>query len=244
MGPVTVLSIGTTHPWNIAGVGLDIRIGAELDMGVFAVVCAVSAQDARGVHALEILAPATIAAQLQAIPWEAVRAVRIGALGAPEVVSVVATALSRRDVPVVVDPVYAASDGGALAGERTLEVIAQTLGTMPQTILTPNLGEASALLGRQLGRDDLATAAIALRDRGARAVLLKGGHLDGEPADALADADGVEIFVGERVAGEMRGTGCTLAMALACALARGDALRDAVRFARGFVHDKLVKNAR
>jgi hydroxymethylpyrimidine/phosphomethylpyrimidine kinase len=241
---VNVLSVGTTHPWNIAGVGLDIRIGTELGIGVFTVVCAVSAQDARGVHALEILAPPTIEAQLQAIPWEGVRAVRVGALGAPEVVSLLASALARRNVPVVVDPVSAASDGGAIVGEGTLRLIGETLATMPQTILTPNLAEASALLGRQIGRDDLATAAVELRKRGARAVLLKGGHLTGEPTDVLADGDGVEVFAAERVAADMRGTGCTLAMALACALARGDELRDAVRFARGFVREKLVKNAR
>jgi hydroxymethylpyrimidine kinase/phosphomethylpyrimidine kinase len=244
VGPVTVLSIGTTHPWNIAGVGLDIRIGAELEIGVFTVVCAVSAQDARGVHALEILASSTIEAQLRAMPWQTIRAVRVGALGAPEVVAVIAAALKRRNVPLVVDPVVAASDGGALAGERTLQVIGETLATMPQTILTPNLGEASTLLGYQIGRDDLARAAVELRDRGAGAVLLKGGHLIGEPADVLAHAEGVEMFSGARIAGEMRGTGCTLAMALACALARGNELRKAVQFARGFVHDKLVKNAR
>jgi hydroxymethylpyrimidine/phosphomethylpyrimidine kinase len=243
MGAMTVLSIGTTHPWNIAGVGLDIRIGAELGMGVCTVVCAISAQDARGVHALEILALPTIDAQFQAIPWEDVRAVRVGALGAPEVVSMVAFALAGRAIPVVVDPVYAASDGGALAGEGTLRVIGETLGTMAQTILTPNLSEASALLGRPIARNDLAEAAAELRNRGARAVLLKGGHLAGEPADALADSDGVEVFSQARVAGAMRGTGCTLAMALACALAGGEGLRDAVRFARGFVRDKLVKNA-
>ena len=240
---MTVLSIGTTHPWNIAGVGLDIRIGAELGVRVLSVVCAVSAQDMRGVHALETLALATIDAQLKAIPWGDVRAVRVGALGAPEVVPLIASALARRSVPVVVDPVLAASDGGALGGEGTLRAIGQTLATMPQTILTPNLGEASALLGREIGREQLGWAAAELKNRGARAVLLKGGHLGGEPADALADAGGVEIFSGARIPGEMRGTGCTLAMALACALARGDDLHDAVAFARGFVRDKLVLNA-
>lgn len=241
---MTVLSIGTTHPWNIAGVGLDLRIGTELGVEVFTVVCAVSAQDSRGVHALEVLALPTIDAQLRAIPWEAVHAVRIGALGAPGIAALLAATLAEHSMPVVVDPVYSASGGGGLGGEGTLRAIGSTLGTLPQTILTPNLVEASALLGQTVLRDRLGEAAIELRDRGARAVLVKGGHLDGEPADALADSDGVEVFVGERVGREMRGTGCTLAMALACALARGDALRNAVRFARGFVHDKLVKNAR
>ena len=90
----------------------------------------------------------------------------------------------------------------------------------------------------------LVEAAVALRSRGARAVLLKGGHLAGEPCDVLADPDGVETFSGQRIDAEMRGTGCMLAMALAVALGRGDELRDAVRFARGLVREKLVLNAR
>ncbi len=238
---MSVLSIGTTHPWNVAGVGLDIRIGAELGARVLTVVAAVSAQDARGVHALEIQSLQTIDAQLKAIPWEVVRAVRIGALGAPEVVALIANRLAPRDLPVVVDPVLGATGGGGLGGEETLRAIGETLATMPQTILTPNLAEASALLGRDIGRaEHLGEAAAELRNRGARAVLLKGGHLVGEPSDALADADGLEMFSGQRLAVEMRGTGCTLAMALACALARGDGLRDAVRFARAFVREKIA----
>lgn len=240
MGPVSVLSIGTTHPWNVAGVGLDIRIGAELGVRVLTVVAAVSAQDARGVLALEVQAPQTIDAQLKAIQWEVVRAVRIGALGAPDVVPLIASALAGRNVPVVVDPVLAASGGGALGGEGTVRAIGETLATMPQTILTPNLAEASVLLGRAIGREELAWAAAELKQRGARAVLLKGGHLVGEPSDALADSGGVEMFSGQRLAVEMRGTGCTLAMALACALARGDGLRDAVGFARAFVREKIA----
>lgn len=237
---MSVLSIGTSHPWNVAGVGLDIRIGAELGVRVLTVVAAVSAQDARGVHALEIQSLQTIDAQLKAIPWEVVRAVRVGALGASEVVPLVATQLASRDLPVVVDPVLGATGGGALGGAETLRVIGETLATMPQTILTPNLAEASALLGRTIGREELTDAALELKNRGPRAVLLKGGHLVGEPSDALADADGIEMFSGQRLALEMRGTGCTLAMALACALARGDGLRDAVRFARAFVREKIA----
>jgi hydroxymethylpyrimidine/phosphomethylpyrimidine kinase len=100
------------------------------------------------------------------------------------------------------------------------------------------------LLDREIRREDLVPAATALRALGARAVLLKGGHLAGEPTDVLADGDGVEVFSEPRIAGDMRGTGCTLAMALACALARGDDVRNAVRFARGVVREKLVLNAR
>ena len=82
--------------------------------------------------------------------------------------------------------------------------------------------EAATLLGvGAIDRDAIGDAAAALRARGALAVLLKGGHLDGDPVDALATADGVEFFTEPRIAGRMHGTGCTLAMALACELARG-----------------------
>ena len=120
MGEVTVLTIGTTHPWNVAGVGLDLRIGAALGARVFSVLAAISAQDARGVHALEPLSRTTVQAQLEAIPWNLVGAVRVGALGSPDAVHAVAAALAVRELPVVVDPVVSATGSGALAGEGTL----------------------------------------------------------------------------------------------------------------------------
>ncbi len=240
MGEVTVLTIGTTHPWNVAGVGLDLRIGAALGARVFSVLAAISAQDARGVHALEPLSRTTVQAQLEAIPWNLVGAVRVGALGSPDAVHAVAAALAVRELPVVVDPVVSATGSGALAGEGTLGAIGAELLILPQVVLTPNLDEAVALLGREIGRAQLVDAAVELRSRGARAVLLKGGHLAGEPSDVLADRDGVETFSGQRISGEMRGTGCTLAMALAFALARGDELRAAVRFARAFVRERIA----
>jgi hydroxymethylpyrimidine/phosphomethylpyrimidine kinase len=237
----TVLSIGTTHPWNIAGVGLDQRIGAELGARVLTVVCAVSAQDAQGLHALHAVPPAVVRAQLAAIPWEAVAAVRIGALGSAEAIYAVAEAVRGAGVPVVVDPVLTATRGGSFADTAAIDAIGDALLALPAAIVTPNLAEAAILLGeRHIERESLEAAAVALQALGARAVLLKGGHLAGEPVDVLATAQGVEHFTGERIAGEMRGTGCTLAMALACALARGDELLPAVAFARACVREKIA----
>jgi len=237
----TVLSIGTTHPWNIAGVGLDQRIGAELGARVLTVICAVSAQDAQGVHALHAVPPEVVRAQLAAIPWEAVAAVRIGALGSAEAVYAVAEVVRGAGVPLVVDPVLAATRGGSFADASAIDAIGAALLALAEAIVTPNLAEAEILLGGQrIERESLDAAAIALQARGVRAVLLKGGHLAGEPVDVLATAQGAQRFTGERIAGEMRGTGCTLAMALACALARGDELTPAVAFARAFVREKIA----
>ena len=236
-----VCSIGTTHPWNVAGVGLDLRLGTELGVRVLSVIAAVSAQDERGVRALEAVSPALLRAQLAAIPWPQVDAVRVGALPTVEAVAAVAEAFAPLDGPIVIDPVLAASRGGALAGAGVLEATRDRLLPLPHAILTPNLDEAEALLRRTIARGEMEAAAAELRARGARAVLLKGGHVTGDPIDVLAIPGETLRFEEARIPGEMRGTGCTLAMALACALARGDELIPAVRFARGIVREKIAQ---
>jgi hydroxymethylpyrimidine/phosphomethylpyrimidine kinase len=240
-GPI-VLSIGTTHPWNVAGVGRDLAIGGELHARVFTAVAAVSAQDARGVSALQAIRGDVFAAQLQALPWAAAGAVRIGALATAENAALVATMLrAHPDTPAVIDPVFAASQGGDLADAAARAAVREELAILPNALLTPNLGEAAAFLGVEaIGRDAIADAAQALQRRGPLAVLLKGGHLNGDPADALATASGVEVLAEPRIAAEMRGTGCTLAMVLACELARGAELRDAVVAARAYVRASLA----
>jgi hydroxymethylpyrimidine/phosphomethylpyrimidine kinase len=246
-----VISIGTTHPWNIAGLGLDIAIGREFGVEVFTVVAGVSAQNDRGVTALYAIPAAIVRHQLDVTTChpELVEgrdalggaAIRVGALVSAENVRAVAEFVrAHPHVPAVVDPVFAASNGGRLADEDAIVAIRDELAIAPSVILTPNLDEAAMLLGSgPIERDDLADAARTLRERGCRAVVLKGGHLVGEPIDALATADGVELLQGERIAGSMRGTGCALAMALACELARGRSLREALDSARVFVKGRL-----
>lgn len=239
-----VLSIGTTHPWNVAGVGRDLVVGTELGARVFTAIAAVSAQDGRGVVALHAIPLAQFEAQLAVLPWDAAGAVRVGALPTPAAVRAVATAVSARPwLPAVVDPVFSASRGGDLNDPHARFAVRDELATLSNVVLTPNLAEAAFLLGSEpIGRGGVADAAAALRTRGAAAVLLKGGHLDGDPADALATGAGVEIFSEPRIAGAMHGTGCTLAMALACELARETPLPEAVRAARAYVRTQLARH--
>lgn len=241
MGEVkAVLSVGTTHPWNIAGAGLDLRVGAELRCRVLTVIAAVSAQDESGVRSLVPLDASAIEAQLAAVPWEEIGAVRVGALGSAPAVNAVAGVLGARAIPAVIDPVIETSAGGRLADDETVAAIAERFFTLPAAIVTPNVREAEIFAGRAIDRRSVADAARRLRERGARAVLIKGGHLDGDPVDVLATANDTAVFESPRVAGTMRGTGCVLAMALACALARGDTLAGAVAFARAFVREKIA----
>ena len=238
----TVLSVGTTHPWNIAGIGLDLLVGAELGVRVLTVCTAVSAQDRDGLHALETLSPDIIRAQFAATRETPIDAVRVGAMTSAAAVAAVASELRRYyDLPIVVDPVMTASRGGTFVDAATMAAFRSQLASLPNVILTPNLEEAQALLGdaREIRRDTLGEAARDLQRFGVRAVLLKGGHLQGDPADALATIDTVELLDAARLGRELRGTGCLLAMSLACRLAQGVGLRDAVQFARAFVRRKI-----
>jgi hydroxymethylpyrimidine/phosphomethylpyrimidine kinase len=239
---VIVLSSGTTHPWNVAGTGRDIVVGTELGARVFTAVAAVSAQDGGGVRALSPVDLATFEAQLDALPWPSAGAVRVGALPtAGHVAAVVARLQPRRDLAAVVDPVLQATLGGALAGDDAAAALASQLSRLSSVVLTPNLAEAARLLDAALPtRETLNETAAALLRRGPRAVLLKGGHLDGDPVDVLATPEAIETFSEPRIAGRMRGTGCTLAIALACELARGTALRDAVGVARAYVRAQIA----
>ena len=246
MGEPVVLSIGTTHPWNVAGLGLDIRIAQEYGVRSLTVVAAVSAQDARGVRALQPQPTEIVRAQMDAVPWDCIGAVRVGALASADAVFAVAEALAARpQILAIVDPVWSASLGGALSDDAAIEALRDGLATLPNVILTPNLTEAARLIGvERIQRDDMERTAEQLRARGAFAVLLKGGHLSGEPADILAHGRGTATFADTRIAGEMRATGCTLAMSLACEIARGVPLLDAVAAARAFVRTKIAGNRR
>ncbi len=144
------------------------------------------------------------------------------------------------DVPVVVDPVLAATGGGVLADDATRSALREML--VPRaTLVTPNLDEASALLGRSVGdvaaMHDAATAFVAL---GARAALVKGGHLAGDAVDVLADERGTHEFRSQRVAGTLRGTGDLLAVTIAACLARGAQLPEAIERARRRVREAIA----
>ena len=241
MSEAIVASIGSTHPWNVAGLGLDLRVAEVFGVRAFTVVAGVTAQDAAGLHASHALPADIVRAQLAALPMDAVDVLRVGALIGKANVELVAAFLAEHPTTVaVVDPVFGATLGGAFLDDAGIGVFRDGLATLPSVVLTPNLEEAARLLGRELAREGLADAATELHARGARAVLVKGGHLDGDPLDALATPHGVELYRDERIEGAMRGGGCVLAMALACELARGSALADAVQSARTYVRSRIA----
>jgi hydroxymethylpyrimidine/phosphomethylpyrimidine kinase len=244
MGTLTVLcSIGTTHPWNIAGIGLDARIAQRLGARHIAVVAGVSAQGS-GEKQADAVAPSVIAAQLRAARAASPDAYRIGALLSPRSVDVIAEELADVSVPVVCDPVIVTSDGLTLADDATVESLRKEL--FPRcTLVTPNLAEATLLCGFPVNdRATMSGAAHTLVERDhTAAALVTGGHLAGEATDVLYSGGTTTTFAGPQIAGGMRGTGCVLAAATAIYLARGSNVGDAITAARALVRDAIIHSA-
>ena len=210
-------------------------------------ITSITAQTLQQALAIRTVAPSIVAAQIDAaFGGFAVRAVKIGMLGSGAIAACVAERLSAHGArAVVVDPVLASSSGTSLFSDRSLASLRRLLALAD--VLTPNVPEAEILLGRRVrGPRDLTAAAHDLLATGARAGLLKGGHLRGASVhDVLVSAQGsVRTFEHVRVAGRARGTGCALASATAAGLARGLTVIEAVAGAERYLQDALRRSYR
>jgi hydroxymethylpyrimidine/phosphomethylpyrimidine kinase len=237
-----VAAVGTTHPFAAAGLLLDLTAIRALGAQPVAVVAGVSAQDARRVLARGPVDAATIAAQFEALAGVAIGAFCVGALLDAASVRAVADGLARfPSVPVICDPVIAASGGDRLADDATIEALRAVLFARC-TLLTPNLAEAALLTGKPI--PDLAAmhaALPALLALGSAAVLLKGGHLAGDACDLFATGSDVRELRAARIPLDLRGTGSLLACAIAARCAFGDTLPNAIDAARAFVRERIER---
>jgi hydroxymethylpyrimidine/phosphomethylpyrimidine kinase len=168
-------------------------------------------------------------------------AVKIGMVATAGVARAITSVLASCRCPVVYDPVLRASRGGSLYDGDRASLLALA---RQATLLTPNLDEAAWLLDRPVRtRLEARTAARALRDLGISAVLVKGGHLDGEATDVLLSSAGETLLASPRIDGPSpRGTGCALATAIAVGLAQGSSLEAAVAFAKTWLLQRIAQS--
>ncbi|MGH9124965.1 MAG: bifunctional hydroxymethylpyrimidine kinase/phosphomethylpyrimidine kinase [Acidimicrobiales bacterium] len=234
------LTVAGSDSGGGAGVVADLKVFEALGVWGAVAVTAVTAQNSVGVGAIHLVPPDVVRAQIEAVAGDlGVGAAKTGMLGSSEGVRAVADALRGAGIAkVVVDPVLWASHGAALLAGGGVEALVEDLLPLA-TVLTPNLAEASALLGRAIrDRDVMVIAAEALRGLGPEVVMIKGGHLDdsaGAP-DLLFGPDGAEWLEAPRVATtHTHGTGCVLSAAIAAYLARGAGPLEACRAAKAFV---------
>jgi len=242
--PPIVLTIGGSDPTAGAGVQGDLRTIARLGGYGVCAVTAVTAQDTAGVTATRTVDAALLAAQLAALAGDLpLAAAKVGMLGSGANVAAVADFLiARPHLPVVLDPVLAATGGTPLLDDPGRAALIERLLPLA-TVVTPNLPELALLSGRPVASDDeVHAAARCLLSRGARAVLVTGGHATGpEVIDWLYDGGVPRPFRSPRLAVAVHGTGCALAAAIATGLGRGGDLVRAIAQARTDLGQRLAK---
>jgi hydroxymethylpyrimidine/phosphomethylpyrimidine kinase len=244
------LSIAGSDPTGGAGLQLDLQVFRALGAHGAAVVTALTIQDTKKVHRVLPAFPSVVTDQLRALLGDvAPHAIKLGMLASDDVVRAVALGLEaggRPRPPLVIDPVLSASDGTPLLERRAWPALLDLM--RGATLVTPNLPEAEALSGSDAStrKGTEAAARWFVREVGAGAALVKGGHRAGAPDDCLAVREGEGIAIrwlpGERLAGPpVHGTGCALSAAITAALASGADLEAAIARGRAFVAAALAR---
>jgi hydroxymethylpyrimidine/phosphomethylpyrimidine kinase len=238
-----ILTIAGSDSGGGAGLQADLKVITALGGYGMTVVTAITAQNTLGVTKIQGIDLDVIEAQIDAVVSDiGVDAVKIGMLASPEIVHCVAAALRRHAIKIiVVDPVLRATSGASLGGDETAHAIREALFPLA-TVITPNMEEASILLGRPiLEPDDFEQAARDLIAMGPSAVLIKGGHLNAKHTQLMdflmwraVDQDGKKILEQKKLlhyrvnTPNTHGTGCSLSSAIATYLADGHDLSHAV----------------
>ncbi len=236
----TALTIAGSDPSGGAGLQADLKVFHQHGVYGMAAVTLLTVQNTQEVSAVEVMPAHLVRAQVEAVLRDiAPRAVKTGALGNAAVIEAVASL--DFEMPLVVDPVMVSKHGHALLADDAREALVKQL--LPRvTLLTPNTQEAAVLTGAPVKTlADAEAAARAIARLGPKAVLVKGGHLDGDTAvDVLFYEGQLTLFSAPRVATKhTHGTGCTYSAAIAARLAKGEALLTAIDGAKAWLTQAL-----
>jgi hydroxymethylpyrimidine/phosphomethylpyrimidine kinase len=245
MRPVA-LTIGGSDPSGGAGIQADLKTFHQFGVYGEAVITLLTVQNTLTVSAVETVRPELVAAQIEAVVSD-IRpgAIKTGALGAAAIVEAVVSAVEGLGIQLVVDPVMVSKHGSRLMDPSAEQALVKRLLPLA-TLVTPNIPEAEALTGMTIAnRQDMTEAARRIQQFGARAVLVKGGHLDSQEAtDVLFLQDEVvRQFEAQRVdTKHTHGTGCTYSAVITAGLAAGLELTEAVAKAKRFI-DQAIRTA-
>ena len=244
MRPIA-LTIAGSDPSGGAGIQADLKTFHQFGVYGEAVITLLTVQNTVRVSRVEVLPVDLIEAQIEAVVEDIPpRAAKTGALGSAEVVAAVARAAERFAFPLVVDPVMISKHGRPLLPEDAVGSFRDLL--IPRaTLVTPNIPEAQALTRIDIRTArDICRAAEEIHEMGAHAVLIKGGHLEGEEAVDVLFVDGMfQDFEGQRVdTRHTHGTGCTYSAAITAGLAQGLNVSEAIGRAKRFIQEAIASN--
>jgi len=236
---ICALTIAGSDSSGGAGIQADLKTFAAHGVYGTCAITAITAQNSVAVSAVAPLEPELVTAQIEAVTRDiAIRAVKTGMLATASIVEAVAAAVSSCRLPsLVVDPVMIAKSGDRLLDPQAMHALRSALLPLA-AVVTPNIPEAEVLSGRRIGSlDDASDAARIIQAMGPRAVIVKGGHAQGdEVVDLLFDGERFTELRTTRISTtSTHGTGCTFASAVAAQLALGASLTDAAAAAQDYV---------
>jgi len=239
-----ILTIAGSDSSGGAGVQADIKTITVLGGYAASAITSITAQSTEGVERIFHLPVEMVSAQIEAVLGDiGADAIKIGMLGTEDIVNAVADVLANYpDTPVILDPVICATGGETLLEEVGMEALKNRLIPLAR-LITPNIPEAEKLAGLSItNKDEVKAVAAVLLRKGCGAVLLTGGHGEGEEVwDYYLDGEGEEVFTSKRIkTPNCHGTGCTLSSAIAVYLASGAPLKKAVALARNYVLNAMV----
>lgn len=246
--PPVALTIAGSDCSSGAGVQADLKTFTALGCYGLTALTSVVAEVPGKVSCVQLLDPEVVCEQIAVLAGSfPIAAIKTGMLGGRAQLEAVISAwpvLAKHNVPLVIDPVMVSTSGSRLLDEDAMILLQENFFPLA-TLITPNLDEASVLLGHEIrSRDEMERAASALSRLHGCAILLKGGHLPGDDvSDVLVQAGNVSWFEGRRESGiRTHGTGCTLSAAITAGLAKGQPLADAVRNAKAFVASAIANH--
>ncbi|HLH02235.1 MAG TPA: bifunctional hydroxymethylpyrimidine kinase/phosphomethylpyrimidine kinase [Bryobacteraceae bacterium] len=231
------LTIAGSDPSGGAGIQADLKTFHRFGVYGEAVVTLLTVQNTERVSRVEALPPDLVREQIQSVISDiAPAAAKTGALGTIQIIEAVAALAGEFAFPLVVDPVMISKHGAELLADEAATALREKL--LPRAaMVTPNIPEAEALTGISIRTErEMQRAAELMLTRGAKAVLIKGGHLQADPVDLLHTGNRSRFFPYPRIATRhTHGTGCTYSAAITALLAKGEQLEEAVAQARGFI---------
>lgn len=246
-GVKTALTIAGSDSIGGAGIQADLKTFSRLQVYGMSVITALTAQNTTGVSSVMDVPPDFVLHQLDAVLTDIPPdALKTGMLLNAAIIEVVASKIREHGLTkVVVDPVMFATSGAELLRQDAVRVLQRVL--LPLAlVITPNINEAQALTGKQIRTTgDMEEAALQVHAMGARYVLLKGGHIEGDATDVLFDGNEFWHICAERIpARDCHGTGCVLSAAITAHLALGRSVREAVELGKQFVTEAIRNGLR
>jgi|SRR5579875_1582470 len=235
--PAVALTIAGSDPSGGAGIQADLKTFHQFGVYGEAAITLLTVQNTRAVSRVEFLSADLVIQQIEAAIGDVPPgAAKTGALGGVEVIEAVAELAASFHFPLVVDPVMVSKHGAALIASDAVNCLKEKL-LRRALLVTPNLAEAEVLSGRRIATEkEMVSAAQRILEFGCQTVLVKGGHLAGEPVDVLVGGREPLFLPGNRVqTRHTHGTGCTYSAAITAGLAKGQGLEEAVQSAKAFV---------